>query len=211
MLRLRINASTPEASILARAAQTIRASGLVALPTDTLYGLAVDPFDAKAVGRVFAVKGRTADRALPLIAADAAQVEALLGELPPLARMLAQCFWPGPLTLLVAAPDRLVESVSGGTGRVGVRVPAHAVARGLCLACNRVLTATSANISGHAAPDDPDDVAAALGTQVDVLLDAGRTAGGAPSTIVDVSDGGPRLVRGGAIAWETVLACVPRR
>lgn len=194
---------------LGRAAASIRAGGVVAIPTDTLYGLAADPFNADAVGRVFAIKGRTAEWALPLVAADAAQIAAHLGALPPLALPLAARFWPGPLTLLVLASDRLAPEVTGGTGRVGVRVPAHLVARRLCEACERPLTATSANLSGQPAADDPDEVARSLGRGSDImLLDAGKTPGGPPSTIVDVTMAEPRLVRAGAISWEAVLACL---
>lgn len=210
MRRVIVDAASPVAAALEQAAQIIRAGGVVALPTDTLYGLAVDPFNADAVRRVFAVKGRAADRALPLVAADAAQVAGRLGSLPPIALRLAERFWPGPLTLLIAAPDMLAADVTGGTGRVGVRVPAHGVARGLCRACDRPLTATSANISGEPASDDPDQVATSLGTQIDLLLDAGRTPGGRPSTIVDVTRSEPRLVRAGPIGWEEIQACVHR-
>ena len=208
VLRLVVDSTAPDPAVLARAAGAIRAGGIVAVPTDTLYGLAADPFSAEAVGRLFSIKDRALDRALPLIAADVAQIVAQLGELSPLARLLAERFWPGPLTLLVPAPDTMVRDVSGGTGRVGVRVPAHAVARGLCRASGGVLTATSANISGRPATGDPEEVVASLGPHVDIVLDAGKTGGGLPSTIVDVSALEPRLVRGGVIPWETVVSCL---
>lgn len=208
MHRLVVDSSTPDPAALERAAVAIRAGGLVAVPTDTLYGLAADPFRRDAVRRLFAAKGRALERAVPLIAADADQVVQQLGELSPLAHLLATRFWPGPLTLLVPASPALAEEVSGGTGCVGVRVPAHAVARGVCRAFGSVVTASSANVSGQAATADPDEVVASLGPLLDVLLDAGMTAGGPPSTIVDVSRGEPRLVRSGAIPWETVVACL---
>src|SRR5438128_653431 len=129
---------------LEEAARIIRAGGIVAVPTDTLYGLAVDPFSDAAVARVFAVKGRAAERGLPLVAADADQIATMLGALPPIARALAAVFWPGPLTLLLDAPATLAAEVSGGTGRVGVRVPAHDVARAVCRACASLVTASCA-------------------------------------------------------------------
>ena len=125
-------------------------------------------------------------------------------------RCLAETFWPGPLTLLIRAPAALPEEVTGGTGRVGVRVPAHGVARGLCRACHRPLTATSANLSGEPPSADPDEVARTLGARIDLLLDDGRAPGGQPSTIVDVTGSAPRLVRAGALAWDQVQACVSR-
>jgi L-threonylcarbamoyladenylate synthase len=200
-----VDPAAPEDEALAMAADVIRAGGVVAIPTDTVYGLAADPFNDDAVGRVFALKGRGGERALPLIAADLAQVVAQLGALPPLALALAERFWPGPLTLLVASPGTLSPGVTGGTGKVGVRVPAHAVARGLCRSCQGLLTATSANVSGQPAAETPGAMSAALGA-LDALLDAGPAPGGAPSTIVDATGVLPVLVRAGAVPWEEVTA-----
>lgn len=201
-----VDADRIDLLLLDEAVRAVRAGGVIALPTDTLYGLAADPSQAGAVARLFAIKGRTAERALPLIAADAEQVAARLGVLPRLADRLARRFWPGPLTLLVPAPAWLAPFVSGGTGKVGVRVPAHAVARALCAACGLPLTATSANVSGAAPSADPDDIERVLGDRIDVLVDAGTTPGGAPSTIVDVTGEVPVLVRAGAIAWTEIEA-----
>ena len=186
----------------------IRAGGLVAFPTDTLYGLAADPFNPSAVRRVFEAKGRPADRAMPLVAADAAQVVEQIGPLTPLARRLADRFWPGPLTILVPAWRAIAVDVSGGTGRVGVRVPAHRVARDFCRSSASALVATSANVSGRTASTDPNDVAASIGTAIDMLIDSGPTPGGQPSTIVDATGQQVRLVRAGAISWEDIEACL---
>jgi L-threonylcarbamoyladenylate synthase len=208
MRRVAIDAERPSADVLSGAAAIIRAGGVVAMPTDTLYGLAADPFSPAAIARVFAVKGRSVERALALVAADVDQVVAQLGALPAVARNLASKYWPGPLTLLVARPSSLSAELTGGSDEVGVRVPAHAVTRALCRACGHVLTATSANVSGAPAPDDPDQVARALATSdVDLLLDAGKTPGGPPSTIVSVVNDGVRLIRPGAIPWDDVQAC----
>ena len=205
MLRLR---ATPAA--IEQAARVILAGGVVALPTDTLYGLAADPRRADAVARVADIKERPAERAMPLIAADLDQVTACIGALPPMARALALAFWPGPLTLVLDAPSTLAPEVSGGTGRVGVRVPAHDVARALCRACGSPLTATSANVSGAPASAFPDEVERTIGARIDLLLDAGPTPGGAASTIVDVTGSEPRLIRAGAVPWSEVVACVDR-
>jgi len=206
MRRVFVDPGAPQRDAIQEAVTWIRRAGVIALPTDTLYGLAADPFRADAVARVYAVKGRDAARALPLIAADIAQVHAHLGPLPPVAASLAARFWPGPLTLLVAAVPSLAPDVSGGTGAVGVRVPAHDLARAVCAACGHPVTATSANRSGEPATADPDAVERALGDGVDLLLDAGLAPGGAPSTIVDVTVAEPRLVRAGAISWDEVRA-----
>jgi L-threonylcarbamoyladenylate synthase len=206
--RLSIDPIVPDGGAIEEAARAIRAGGIVALPTDTLYGLAVDPFNAGALAAIRRLKERPADRAVPLVAADVGQIAATLGVLPILARLLAVRFWPGPLTMLMQAPERLPVDVTGGTGRVGVRVPAHAVARALCAACGTPLTATSANKSGQPATNDPETVAGSLGAGLDVLLDAGVTPGGPPSTIIDVTDATPRVIRQGAIPWESIQACL---
>jgi len=206
MRRVVVDRDAPQRDAIDEAAKWIRAGYVVAIPTDTLYGLAADPFSAAAVARVFDVKGRAADRALPLIAADVAQIASRLGRLSEMATRLADRFWPGPLTLLMPAARQLAREVSGETGTVGVRVPADAIARAVCAACGHPVTATSANLSGAPAAATADDVEDALGDRIEFMLDAGPTPGGAPSTIVDVTAGEPRLVRAGAIAWEEIQA-----
>ena len=206
--RVVVDPDRPDPAALDEAVWAIRAGGVVALPTDTLYGLAVDPFRAEAVARVFDAKQRPDDRPLPLIASDVKQVRDRLGHIPPLAERLVARFWPGPLTLLVPASPALDERVSAGTGKVGVRVPAHETARLLCRACRIPLTATSANLSGAPASADAEDIAHMLGDRIDVLIDAGRTPGGPPSTIVDTTGTELLLVRAGAISWDDIHACL---
>jgi len=182
--------------------------GVVAIPTDTLYGLAVDPMSPAAIARLMAVKGRSTDHAVALIGADVAQVVKDLGALPPVAQKLASAFWPGPLTLLLPRPPSIPEALTGGRPLVGVRVPNDDAARELCRFWGHLLTATSANISGEPPSDDPDHVANVFGdSDVGVLLDAGKTRGGPPSTVVDAAGDEIRLIRAGAIAWEDVQAC----
>ena len=113
--------------------------------------------------------------------------------------------------MLIAAPLTLAPGVVAGTGKVGVRIPAHAVARALCRACGLPLTATSANISGEPPSGDPDEVERCLGDRIDVLVDSGKTAGGLPSTIVDVTGPSPLLVRAGAIRWDEIQAWLEAR
>jgi L-threonylcarbamoyladenylate synthase len=210
MRRLFVNPRRPHRDAVQEAAARIRRGGIVALPTDTLYALAADPFSSEAIARLFDAKDRPAERAMPLVAADAAQVEASLGALPASGARLAATFWPGPLTLLIAARPALAPEVTGGTGRVGVRVPDDEVARAVCRAVGHPVTATSANISGQPATADPAEVERTLGARIDLLLDGGATRGGAPSTIVDVTSAEPQLVRAGAIPWENIQACLAR-
>jgi L-threonylcarbamoyladenylate synthase len=204
MVRLVVRGPT-DRNALRLAAGAIAGGRIVAFPTDTLYGLAVDPRDAAAVASLAAAKGRGAGQALPLIAADRAQIELTIGPLNILAARLADVFWPGPLSILLPAPAAMVPDVHAGSGTVAVRVPAHAVARGLAATVGFPITATSANRSGESPAATGDEVERALGAVVAVLLDAGPTPGGDPSTIVDVTGAEPRLVRDGAVSWARVL------
>jgi L-threonylcarbamoyladenylate synthase len=208
MRRVFVDSGAPQRDAIEEAGTWIRSGSVIAIPTDTLYGLAADPFNAEAVGRIFAIKGRAAGQALPLIAADVAQIVKHLGPLPPAAERLAVRFWPGPLTLLLPAAAALAPAVSGGTGRVGVRVPADVIARAVCAGAGRPVTATSANRSGQPATADPDEVERTLGDAVDFLLDTGRTPGGPPSTILDVTAGEPRVIRAGAVTWDDIQRCL---
>jgi L-threonylcarbamoyladenylate synthase len=207
MVTLSIAADVPDQGVIARAADVLRRGGVVAYPTDTFYGLAVDPRRDDAVARLYAAKGRDASSAVPLIAAslDQAQEAAIFGDRE---LQLARTFWPGPLTIVMPPRGGIAASVLGGGTTVALRVPAHKVARALAAAFGFCITATSANRSGHPAAVTGADVAARLETtidQVDVILDAGAVAGGSPSTIVEIAATGLRLVRAGAVPWDRVL------
>jgi len=194
---------TPNADAIRRAAQLIRDGLVVAYPTDTLYGLAVDPRNSNAVRRLFELKGRPESSALTLIAADVEQADAA-GAFASVAARLAATWWPGPLTIVVPARPILArETLAGGT-TVGIRVPNDDVARGLARAFGYCITATSANRSGEPAAVTGDEVVSML-PRVDAVIDAGRVRGGAPSTIVAIENEGPRLLRDGAVAWDRVI------
>ena len=195
---------TPDAEALRTAADVLARGLLVAFPTDTLYGLAVDPRNPEAVRALFRAKQR-GEGAIPLIASDVGQVERDVGRMSPMARRLAARFWPGPLTLILEALPSLAEDLHGGARTVGVRVPNHPVARQLAREAGHPLTATSANLSGTEAASTADEVIAGLGDAVALVLDAGPTPGGHPSTIVDTQGDRPVLVRAGAVAWARVL------
>jgi L-threonylcarbamoyladenylate synthase len=204
MIRLIVDPRQPDAARIAQAAAVIRRGGIVAYPTDTLYGLAADPRDPHAVANLFRVKQRPAERAILLVAADDAAA-AQAGRFTPVTRRLADGFWPGPLTLLVKADESLAPAVHGATRLVGVRVPDSIVARSLARAAGGLITATSANRSGADATADPRDLDELAASGLDVLLDAGAAPGGPPSTIVDVTAEPPTLVRAGAVPWDRVL------
>ena len=202
--RLMIDPRNPDPEALRSAANTLAHGLIVAFPTETFYGLAVDPRNPEAVGRLYRAK-RRGDAAIALIAADLPQIEREVGRLSPTMRHLAAHFWPGPLTLIIEVWPSLAEQIHGGLRTVGVRVPNHPVARQLAREVDYPLTATSANLSGRKAASTADEVAASLGDAVALILDAGPTPGGMPSTVVDVQGERPVLVRGGAVAWARVL------
>jgi len=185
------------------AVRMLRDGLVVAFPTDTLYGLAVDPRNRAAVRRLYDLKGRAETSALTVIAANVEQADAA-AELGRLARILAARWWPGPLTVVAAARPSIVSEALAGGGTVGVRVPDHPIARALPLALGFCVTATSANRSGSAAATDAAGVLTSL-PDVDAVIDGGAARGGPPSTIVDTSTDELRLVRAGAIAWDRVL------
>lgn len=183
------NTHLPQAVAAVR--EALRAHGIVALPTETFYGLAVDPLDPQAVAKVFAVKGRDAGKALLVVAASLEQAEglAVIPE-PWRARLLAT--WPAPLTVVFSARQPL----PGSGATVAVRVPAHQLLRQL-LAAVGPLTATSANLSGQPPAQKPEELAG-LAESVDLLLDGGATPGGQPSTLLDVTTVPARVLRAGA-------------
>lgn len=205
MKRIVVDPLAPDPAAIAEAVEVLRDHGVVAYPTDTLYGLAVDPRRDLAVRKLFAVKERDHSAAIALIAADPSQAE-MIGVFGEAEHKLARAFWPGPLTIIVPSAPGLSRWISGELGTVGVRVPAHPVACALAGAFGFPLTATSANLSGRKAAETADEVAATLEGRIDALIDAGPAPGGPPSTLVEITnDGRPTLRRAGAIAWDRVL------
>jgi L-threonylcarbamoyladenylate synthase len=181
----------------------IRGGLVVAYPTDTFYGLAVDPRNAGAVRRLFELKGRPETSPLTLVAADMAQARAA-GDLSSIAERLAARWWPGPLTIVVLARPIVVTEVLAGGRTVGIRIPDQPVATALARDSGFCVTATSANRTGAAAPSTVAGVVGSL-PDVDAVLDGGPSHGGAPSTIVDASARALALVRAGIVPWDRVL------
>jgi L-threonylcarbamoyladenylate synthase len=189
---------------LGGAAEALRAGGIVAYPTETFYGLGALWSREEALRRLARVKRRPPGKPLPLLAADLAQVREVAAALGPRAARLAARFWPGPLTLVLPAAPGIPESVTGGTGTVGVRIPGSAIARALAAAAGGALVSTSANLSGAPPPAAPADIAPELLAGIDGVLDAGPAPGGLASTVVEVGEGEPRLLRAGAVPWEAI-------
>lgn len=192
---------------LDRAVEVIRGGGVVAFPTETFYGLAVDPFNERALTRLFAVKQRPLDKAILLLIGCREQLS-LLGQmpLPESFQLLMDHFWPGPLTIILPARPGLSPMLTGNTGTIGVRMSSHPVAQLLAEAVGGPITATSANLSGEIAACSAFEVRRDLAGLVDYIVDGGGTPGGSGSTIVRRSDDRWQLVRPGVIPYDRILA-----
>jgi len=195
---------------LALACEALQGGGLIVYPTDTLYALGGRAHDALAVRRVRHAKGRPDSRPLPVVAGDWDQVLGLARQLPPHLSLLAERFWPGPLTLVLPAAADLPDALTSGTGTVAVRIPGLAFARQLCLHAGPLI-ATSANVSGAEPATTCVEALSAVGTHVGLAVDAGPAVASAVSTVVDLTGDHPRLLRSGAVAWQPILeALLPR-
>jgi L-threonylcarbamoyladenylate synthase len=204
--------STPSAAEIARAAETLRSGGLVAFPTETVYGLGADARNPAAVARIFAVKGRPQDHPVIVHIPGIQHLQHWAREIPPVALALARAFWPGPLTLILARAAGVPDAVTGGQDTVGIRIPSHPVAQALLAAFAGEaqgrrfdgIAAPSANKFGRVSPTTAAHVRADLDGEVDMILDGGACEVGIESTIVDCSRGAPVLLRPGRISAADV-------
>jgi L-threonylcarbamoyladenylate synthase len=196
---LRIDAARPEASVLDAAAARLRGGGLVAFPTETFYGLGAAISSETGVARVFQVKGRPTSKPLLVLVDSTAMAASLATVVSDTARALMARYWPGPLTLVLPARPSVPGALTAGTGTIGIRWPDHPVAVGLVRALGEPLTAPSANPSDAAPPRTAAEVLTYFDGALDLVLDGGASAGGAPSTVLDVTVDPPRLLRRGAV------------
>ena len=204
-----MSATSPEPAVIAEAALVLSRGGLVAFPTETVYGLGARGLHAADVRRIFAAKQRPTGHPLILHVDGEAMARTLTTSWPERASLLAAAFWPGPLTLVVARASHVPDVVSGGLHSVGVRAPQHPVALALIRAVGEPLAAPSANAHTHVSPTTAAHVVRSLGDRVDLVLDAGPCAHGIESTVVDVTTDPPRVLRAGAASLEAIRAVVP--
>jgi L-threonylcarbamoyladenylate synthase len=196
--------STDRDSALTSAAAAIREGAIVVFPTETFYGIAVDPFSSAPMEGLLAVKGRDSGKTVALIAADSASAFALASSVPASARKLAALFWPGPLTLVMPAREGLHGALVGPGGGVGVRVSPHPIALALAQRVGHPITATSANLAGQPPASTIAMARAAFGDRVSVYLDDGKLTAIAPSTVVACDSTGWRIIRTGAVSAEQI-------
>lgn len=205
-----VDPNHPDPAVIAEAAAVLARGGLVAFPTETVYGLGARGLHAEDVARIFAAKGRPAGHPLILHVDGEPMAERLASSWPVGASRLARAFWPGPVTLVVPRASVVPDAVTGGLDSVAVRAPRHPVALALISAAGEPLAAPSANAHMHVSPTTAAHVVRSLGDRVDMVLDAGPCAHGIESTVVDVREDPPRVLRAGAASLEALRAVEPR-
>jgi L-threonylcarbamoyladenylate synthase len=178
---------------------TLKKGGVIAFPTDTVYGLGADAFDATAVERIYEIKNRSRHQQLPLLIADVKQLTALANPIPEIAWFLTRHFWPGGLTLVLAKTDSVPAHLASGS-TIAVRVPNHRVCLALIQHLGNPIIGTSANISGQPAALSAEEVGQQLGGKIDFVLNGGKCPGGKESTVVDITHGAPAILRQGIIS-----------
>jgi L-threonylcarbamoyladenylate synthase len=186
----------------------LKKGGVIAFPTDTVYGLGASIAIDSAVERVYRIKGRPRHMALPLLLGDLSQLEKVAISIPASARLLAENFWPGPLTLVLFKSDAVSDIVSGGGKTVAVRIAAHPTPTALARGLGTAITGTSANLSGQPSALTAEEARAQLGNRVDLIID-GECPGGKESTIVDFTGGKPVILRPGALSREALRQICP--
>jgi L-threonylcarbamoyladenylate synthase len=210
---LQVNPDEIEMEAVRRAAEVLRGGGLVAFPTETVYGLGANALDATAVARIFEAKGRPANNPVIVHVSDTEAAQALVTDWPESAQKLAERFWPGPLTIVLPKTADIPDIVTGGGPTVALRVPAHPIARALLQEAGVPIAAPSANRSMQLSPTRAAHVLRGLNGRIDLLLDGGPAAGGLESTVIDLTSTPPRLLRPGLItpaALESVIGPITR-
>ena len=206
---IRVDSTAPDAAAIRQAAATLLDGGLVAFPTETVYGLGANALDAAAVQRIFVAKGRPASDPLIVHIAALDQLDSVAEDVPALAYTLAQAFWPGPLTLVLKRRRVIPASVSAGRDTVAVRIPDHAVPLALTRAAGVPIAAPSANMFTRPSPTTAAHVLEDLGGRIDLLLDGGPTPIGIESTVLDLTSAQPTLLRPGGVSIEALRQHIP--
>lgn len=208
---VKMNNQAPEASLITYAAEKIRAGEVLGVPTDTFYGLAVDPFNLHAVDRVYEIKTRSRHKPLSLLIESVDQAAEMAWPVPEIFYLLARRFWPGPLTIIVKADPKLPLKVTANTGNVALRVPAAEIPLAIIRSAGVPITATSANLHGEIECTTAIQVRDQLGDFISIIVDGGQVPGVMPSTIIDLTaEGSWRLLRHGAIPEEQIIELLGR-
>ena len=201
---LKVDADNSEERILTKAVEILANGGIIAYPTETFYGLGADATNEKAIEKIFAVKGRNFKNPISLIISQADDIYPLVQDLPETAQKLMAAFWPGALTIVFLAANNVSPLLTAGSGKIGLRVSSHPVAREIVQKLKRPLTATSANLSGAPECAKASEVAEQIGNIIDAIVDLGDTPGTKGSTIIDVTCDPPVILREGALSRKTI-------
>lgn len=203
---IKINSAEPEQKLVAYVADQLKAGLVLGMPTDTFYGLAADPFNLRAVERVYEIKSRSRHKPLSLMIESVDQAEELAADLPSAFYLLARRFWPGPLTVIVKAHARLPLKVTANSGNIAIRIPAAPIPLSVIKAAGLPITATSANLHGQAECTSAQALKQQMEERIPVIVDGGTSPRDVLSTIVDLSsgDGNWRVIREGAIPREQI-------
>ena len=201
---LKVKSSNSESwkSMVAETQKVLKGGGIIAFPTDTFYGLGANPYNTKAVDKIYTIKGRHPNKPLLLLIDSIKKLDALTEEISEASTKLIESFWPGPLTMLFKPKSTIPKNIT--TGLIGIRQPGNPITRKILAELNFPLTAPSANISGEAPTTSAEQVRSSLGSKVDLILDAGLCMGGEPSTLVDTTQIPVRLIRAGAINFKNI-------
>lgn len=202
---LKTGTDLSEDEVFTRAAAIVSQGGVIAYPTETIYGLGTDATDEQAIRRIFDIKGRNFNNPISVIIGNHEDVFSLIRNVPMSARKLMDAFWPGPLTIVFAASDSVSPLITAGTGKIGIRLSGHWEARMIAQKTGRPITATSANLSGEPECMGADQVIRQLGDRIDAVVDLGETGHQMATTIVDATEDPPAILRLGAITPEDIL------
>jgi L-threonylcarbamoyladenylate synthase len=201
----------PLSDMVAQAVICLQKGGIVAFPTETYYGLAVDPYNDKALRALFCVKKRDLQKPILLLISEVDKLRSVVEFIPPMFQPLMKNFWPGPLTLVFPGRKDLSPLLTGGTGTIGIRISAHKTAIELCRRWGKPITATSANISGMEPAGNASEVRSMFGSKVEYIIDGGEASAGRCSTVVGIDQGHLRLFREGLVNFSSLLQCLDRR
>ena len=202
----KINPHNPDPLVIQDAAALIRKGGVMAFPTRCLYGLGADAFNPDAVNRIFEIKQRPAKNPILILIDDPNRLKSLVTHISEAAKAISKRFWPGRVTLVFNASAKVPDTLTAGTGKIGIRLAGHPVAAALARAIQGPITGTSANVSGFPGCHQIEDLQPTVTKQLDLILDAGPLKGGHGSTVVDVSGDIPRVLREGVVSKKDILS-----
>jgi L-threonylcarbamoyladenylate synthase len=202
----KISATSPDPDTIHTVVQVVRKGGIIVFPTSTLYGLGADANNPQAVEKIFDIKGRQSHRPLLVLIRDKTCLPELVREISPKASLLMEAFWPGGITLVLHASERISSRLTGNTGKIGVRVPKHPIAAAIVAQLEGPMTGTSANLSGRGGCSDLSGLEEQVSAQLDGVLDAGLLKGGRGSTVIDLTTDPPQILREGTISEHQILS-----